>query len=276
MKIGFELELSDIDTAKVLPDGALYCYEDATIVNSNGQGNDPLKQVVSKGSEVTSKICDSLEQAIEHFEEIVGTFPEATVNYRSNLHIHISDPLIGMHNFKEFAEYVYRNQKTLLEFCNIDILTSSDPLEVLRHEHSQLSRFNELEKSILDNIISLEEVNKDTVEQVMVDTSRYYQLNRLGINFRQLTKLGTVEFRCFNGTLLSSEFKTAIELCISFIQSFLNGKEFTVVDFNKNDLPKQQPFSKNLESTWRLTNFQHNDRHTAINNINTLIRYNLI
>ena len=41
---GSELELADLDTRKILPEGNKWDYKDGSIANSNGLANDPKKE----------------------------------------------------------------------------------------------------------------------------------------------------------------------------------------------------------------------------------------
>ena len=272
MKYGIELELSDIDVTKQLPDGAEYCYEDATIVNSDGTGNDPLKQIIKKGSEIKTRVCNSLVDLEQHVKQILKTFPEATVNYKSNLHIHISDESITKYDIKWIAQYVNHNQidffqslprKHELEVPK-ELLT---PTERVRRSHSWTSRYHTISDKVLKNVLDAPDNDEAICKALMSDANPYYGFRRHGINIRQLFAHGTIEFRCFNGSLSLDEIMVATMMSEMFFECMKFGEHFEHTDKYKKFLPQPLLYSSTLQELWMLTNFQHQPRETAWYNL---------
>ena len=113
---GCEHELADIPRDRPLPKGYGWDVKDITIVNSNGIANDPKGELYKFGGEINTPPTDTVGGQVECLSTIKELFPEAKVNYRSNLHVHIRVPGLkgDLEALKQVHRYVHEHMPKLL------------------------------------------------------------------------------------------------------------------------------------------------------------------
>ena len=136
LSFGAELELADIDQRKGLPDSFAWDRSDPSMVNSNGIAIDPKGISYSFGGEVQTKPTIGIQKQIQGFQKIIEWFGNATVNYRSNLHIHVQVKGLSdnLRLLKRFQKIIHTEVKE--EICNIEHIP-----EPLKKEYATTERY---------------------------------------------------------------------------------------------------------------------------------------
>ncbi len=122
---GSELELADVDTRILLPEGSKWDYKDGSIANSNGLANDPKKEFNLYGGEINVKPTSSIEEQIEEIEKVFEVLKNNggyTINFSCNLHIHI-----GVPGLSKDLEYLKKLQSYIRKYDTI-IFDHVDPI----------------------------------------------------------------------------------------------------------------------------------------------------
>jgi len=290
---GVELELADIDTRVELPEGNKWDYNDGTIVNSSGLANDPTKKYVKYGGEINTKPTNTIDEQINEIKKIYDLFGEQlTINYTSNLHIHIHVP--GLSNnldaLKKLQRYISKYDTWVYE--NIDPIPQPDKKltsdeykaakkRAIRRKKSHHWRLPKFAYDKMLNSKTIQEfyeahapLNKKTGKP------HWGAVCRTGVNLMQLfNETDTIEFRHFTCSYDLFEVKCAIEWCKCFVDAALNTNE-TPIDILKNNIqfkfPKFQPFNYELDKIFQKTHFLKNSRKVAIENIEELLELNII
>ena len=271
---GIELELADIDTTKVLPEGCSYS-SDFDIVNSNGVAVDPSKKVITYGGEVITPPMNSIESSIAKVSEIFDTFPESNINHRTMVHIHISwdglrDDLDAM---KKILTYQAVNGMKIIE----KIWNHTKDPKMNRRAWA----FQIYDASVMTGYKYEECLKAQTVEEfrrahaLTKDGSINWRLTRRhAVNLYSLFKHGTVEFRHFFASKDLYEIRCCFEFVTKYIEEALGSRRPIEEVFAENThwkFPKESPFSEELENGWQNTNFHFNDKNVAIENINRVL-----
>jgi len=285
---GAELELSDWAINSQLPPGCKHDQKDSTIVNSNGVANDPSGRLWGFGGEINTRPTKTIHEQVQIFKDIFTALPDATVNYKSNLHIHVMVPgLAGdlqmLKKIQTYCTYHLRQQLNI-----IDPLPLGRSLvfaerkrrkrsRVSRHTTpslAQLTRYEEA-KTLKEFYEAEPPINKTTGKPM------WHAAPRAAVNLRQLMDVGTVEFRCFAGTDDPDAFYAALTWCHDFLYSLLDPEPFAHHSHishmsNKLVFPKQLPFDARLQEGWELTNHGGKNKKSEIEtNIEKVLSWNL-
>lgn len=266
---GAEHELADWFYDVQLPSGYGRDVRDVTIVNSNGIANDPKGISYSYGGEINTPPTNTIHQQVRCLRELKTLLPEATVNYRSNLHIHIHVP--GLKNDLEMLKQIQLHIHTEMPkaFNTIDPLptiTKKDfPIEeeykgaIKRKNRNKMSHHNLLSKARLEKQLSaktLEEFFNFEAPLRKSDGAPQFHLQpRLCVNIRQLLETDTIEFRHWFGTLDEEELRNAFEWCRAYLGRAIENKP--IDDLVKNcqnvKFPRPLPYDHFLEVRYQLT-----------------------
>lgn len=267
---GAELEWPDVDVRQELPDGWAWSRTDATIVNSDGVANDPLRKLVFRGGELNTPPCPDPD-ALGADADYLRRWLKPGYNYRSNLHIHIAAPELGeLDALKRVAAYTREHlPRALGVMDSLDGLLQglTDPEEIAaaerRRSHSERSRhyfIPEHRHATRMEAPTLEDFLAATVPfSEKTGTPQYHLLPREAVNFLSLRKHGTVEFRCFAGDANAENVHAAASFARDWLRAALdNSMTFALPYFWQ--LPQQAQFNLHLERGWEWTNFRHNKR----------------
>lgn len=285
---GAELELADIDQTRQLPEGCGWDRRDFSMVNSNGIAVDPKGISWKKGGEINTRPTETIFGQVEIFNEVKELFPEASVNYRSNLHCHVRIPGLkeDLAALKSLQSFIHTHLRPA-----IDILEPIPRPNIVQYPDSimfegAMWRFKRRKKShqtfLTDQRLrkqlaatTLQEFFENEVPRSKEGQVMWHAQARLCVNLRQLKETDTIEFRHFPGTLNSLEFENALTWCDTFLNLWEKGASVeqvreAAVKFAPG-LPKFEPYIHALELRYRRTchdgSVPREDREQAIREI---------
>jgi hypothetical protein len=231
VSVGCEHELADISLDVKLPKGYGRDARDYTIVNSNGIANDPTGVLYRFGGEINTPPTSDSSGQVAILGDILRLMPNAKVNYRSNLHVHVRWPGLkeDLKLLKRVQSFIHMAMPRLLPL--IEPIPKPDPIELLSTEeykgavrrykrrrvsHQTLLTSRRLEEQLkaktIDEFFRLEVPASKKTGQPM-----WHMQPRLCVNLRQLLQTDTVEFRHFPGTLNGNELRHCVDWCSSFL-----------------------------------------------------------
>lgn len=233
---GAEHELGDWDTTRGLPPGFGMDRRDYTMVNSNGVAVDPKSKYYKYGGEINTPPTDETIDQVKHLTRIKEMHPEASVNYRSNLHIHIGVPGLK-HDLVTLKKLANFNQYWLPQLLD---LVEPIPRPSVVHFGSggeytgARRRFNRRRVShhtvlplkrcrLQQEASTIKEFFEAEVPHSKAGKPLWHFQPRAAVNVRQLLETETIEFRHFPGTLNESELNTCFEWCRAYLSMALNG-----------------------------------------------------
>lgn len=253
---GSELELGDLDQLKGLPSKQFgWDKRDVTMVNSNGIAVDPKGISWTKGGEINLPPTGTIRLQVEAFQEVLDFHPDSTINYRSNLHLHIRVPGLkdNLELCKKVQRYVYANRDFLQQLEPIPKpLVSSYPDAV--EFAGALRRYNRRRTShhtvLTDKRYVLQQAATNMKEFYAAEapakkdgTPLFHLAPRCAVNMRQFQETDTIEFRHFPGTLDSDKFQSSLLWCRDFLwaaltdgptpQELLAAKDYDIPKFKK-------------------------------------------
>lgn len=222
LTFGAEHEFADWDASQLeikLPEFGRD-VKDITVVNSNGIANDPKLVYYKFGGEVNTPVTDSVDGQADFLNWFKEVFPEAKVNYRSNLHFHVGVPGLqeNVYALKSFARYnAYWLPKVLPWIEPIpnpfDDYPELGRTDLTLEERGALRRYKRRLRShhtiLPENRLSLQCAARTPQEffEAEVPLSKDGRLRlwhfqpRAAVNLRQMLQTNSIEFRHFPGTL---------------------------------------------------------------------------
>lgn len=252
---GAELELSDLDQRKGLPPGFGWDKRDVTMVNSNGIAVDPKGKLYPFGGEINTPPTKTIKGQVAKFREVLEFHADATINHRSNLHIHIRVPGLkeDLGACKRIQAYAFANRGYLDVVEPIpspkraDFKTEDQYMGALcRYHRRKVSHHAMITKKRF-----LEQQEATTFAQFFAaeapkkkdGTPMFHLAPRLAVNLRQLQETDTIEFRHFPGTLDPEKFRDCLRWCRDFLIQALGDQQpclklFAEGDYNLPTFPK--------------------------------------
>lgn len=237
---GAEHEWGDVPLARGLPEGYGWDVRDVTIVNSNGVANDPSGKLYGFGGEINTPPTSTPEGQVACLQELRSWFPEAVVNYRSNLHIHVRVPGLrqDLSQLKRVQAYIH--QYMPLAWDVIEPLPRPVPSPRLggaeldgalrrwrrrRVSHQTLLRPERLHYQL--QAVSVDEFfRREPPAAKTTGKPLWTAQPRLCVSLRQLLQTDTVEFRHFPGTLDEQELGACVGWCRRFLEAALDNASF--------------------------------------------------
>lgn len=279
MKIGLELELPDIlTTIPIPPEIGVYNYKEATIVNSCGIANDPLKKDIFIGSEINMTPVTTVKEMVNNIERLYNILPGTCTNFNSGLHVHISMPGLST-DFKKLYDlhvYTFYYGKTVFNTTCPVYEKYKEGTHKERDKKIQKYRRYEFTLDRKQHILTSKtwEDIRDR-QQPLHGTRRLTHLaRRCSINIRSLWDNGTVEFRHFFGTDNLSEYESAIEWCIMYLNEAI-GAQRPVEELIKSrewKFPEIPIWDEDLHLGWKQTNFKDNKRPEVLKRLSQLVQ----
>lgn len=278
---GAEHEWADHPLDRVLPQDYGRDHRDVTIVNSNGIANDPRGRTWRFGGEINTPPTDSIEGQVDCLRELKLHLPEATINYRSNLHLHIRVPGLkdDLGQLKDVQFYIHSNMRKVL--AQIEPLprpklgfNSSNPKEeylfngeeyegaLRRWRRRRVSHQTLLTPTRLAGQISaktIEEFFQREVPQSKEGKPLWHLQPRLCVNVRQLLETDTIEFRHFPGTMGNDILRNSLTWCRDFLYAaFMNAPIDELLNKYKGvTFPPFPLYNHAMEKRYRLTCHDH-------------------
>lgn len=275
---GAEHEWADWDMRTELPKGYGRDTHDVTIVNSNGIANDPSGKTWHYGGEINTPPTDSIEGQIDCLEEMKEfTLGVATVNYRSNLHLHIRVP--GLKDdlvlLKRFQAHIHKWMPKALPVIEpipepILGLNASVPEYIFDTPEYQGARRRYRRRKVSHHTLLKPDrvagqMAANTIEEFFqrevpwsekLGKPQWQCQPRLCVNLRQLRQTDTIEFRHFPGTMDLNELGAALLWVCFYTEAALNDSPIDDLLKMKNTiglLPKFQPYCHWQEELYRQT-----------------------
>lgn len=263
---GAELELSDLDQTKGLPEGFGWDKRDVTMVNSNGIAVDPKGISYTFGGEINTKPTNSIKKQLLEIEKVLKFHSNAKVNYRSNLHLHIRVPGLkdSLSSLKKISKYCMDNQGYL------DLL---EPIpkpcpEAFNSEEEYKGALRRYKRRLISHHKTLNE--RQYTEQLKAKTvydffaaeapkkdgkPLFAIAPRCAVNLRQLMETDTIEFRHFPGTLDIDCYKESFLWCFDFLKAALGDQTPCVELLEKHDykIAKFKKYVHWMEVFYRMT-----------------------
>jgi len=266
---GAEHEWADWPMDRPLPPGFGTDTHDITIVNSTGVANDPKGRLHRFGGEFNTPPTPTIEGQIEAMLLLKSTYPEATINYRSNLHLHIRVPglredlaalkLVQAH-IHEWMPRALPIIEPIPEPRQQDCASLEEYRGARRRwRRRRVSHQTLLRPNRLAGQMAATTVDKFFAQEVpwSKDCRPQWHLQpRLCVNLRQMRETDTIEFRHWPGTMNVEELASAFMWCRGFMTRAL--EEGAHIDAllawaSEVRLPAFLPYDHWLEERYRRT-----------------------
>lgn len=237
---GAEHEWADIPLDCNLPSGCSYNRKDYTVVNSNGIANDPKGKTWAFGGEINTRPTYSISAQVSLLRELLDVLPQARINHRSNLHIHVRVPRLRTHLLllQRVQRYIHTHMPAALKI--VEPIEAPDPSDLWKDGHSKyrVEEYNGAVRRYKRRVVSHQTLlPSNRVEKQMQarfldeffeaevphskDRVLWHLQPRVCVNIRQLRETDTIEFRHFPGTLDMEEFRSCLLWCRNFLRSAL-------------------------------------------------------
>lgn len=266
---GAEHELADWPWDRPLPPHWGQDKRDITIVNSDGSANDPVGIVNRIGGEFNSPPTDTIEGQCELLEQLTHYYPEATVNYRSNLHCHIRVPGLkdDLPALKRVQKHIHDWMPKALPLIQLrpkptrtDYPKSAELEGALRRwrrrgvSHQSLLKPNRLQRQ-LDAPTLQEFFEAEVPRTVLGNRPMWHAQPRLCVSTRQLLQTDTIEFRHFAGTLDRVTLHTCLLWCREYLRRALEDAPIDdlLATFRTEDFPVFPTYIHEMELRYRAT-----------------------
>jgi hypothetical protein len=273
---GVEYEFGDIWRTE-LPAGLSWNEKDYSIVSSTGIANDPKGRAYQRGGEINSVPTNSIAEQLEMFEALLKLHPEAAINHRTNLHLHISVPGLSedLPTLKKLLSYIDANQSAIYQAIEpIPVPLREDYLSeeaykgaLKRYKRRKVSHQYKVPEARVSEALQASTVREffDAHSKLQSNGKRAYGLTtRAGINLLQLQETNTVEFRHFTNTLDVKKLASCFVWVAKFIEGALdNATVPELLSAYAYDFPEFAPFDYNMELGYCYTNFDKNSRKVA-------------
>jgi hypothetical protein len=271
--LGCELELADTQNNKPLPK-KWYNTFDPDIVNSNGVS---AAKDYNLGYEFNSYPSYSLQEMMNSVKELFYAFPEAEVNHKSVMHLHIAWEGIkdDLDSLKKILKYTYEGngQYVLDNYWKFDITP-----EMGRNTRSfRTFDVKVMPKLRYDYCMAAINIKEFREGHAKCSDGRVYwaTTKRYALNLYSVWTSGSIEFRHFHPTISFKEIEDSFKFIITYINEALkeNGKSVKqFMEEEKYQLPEQYPYDHKLESRWLATNTKFNNMETVLKNRELILK----
>lgn len=267
--------------------------KDITVVNSNGIANDPKLKLYKFGGEINTPPTETIGGQCKYLVDIREAFPEAKINYRSNLHWHIRVPGLAdnLRQLKNYAQYnAYWLPKILDKIEPIPdpkegkkpflkaLQTTEERGAQRRYKRRRASHHTVLpERCLPEQMLSktVQEFFEAEVPKArLTGKPMWHAQPRAAVNLRQLLQTETIEFRHFPGTLDPIKLAMVGQWCYIYTccaladwawpQEIDPVEEFLSCGGDLSQFPVFEPYDHSLEIRYRATCHDKTLNHTTI------------
>ena len=280
---GVEYEFGDIHQTS-LPSGLSWNKKDYSIVSSTGIANDPKGLAYTRGGEINSKPTSSTGEQVEMFNELMLLHPEAAVNHRTNLHLHIGIPGLteNLSLLQTVLRYVHQHETEIYSLIEPIPVPSSADYRTDEEYKGARKRYNRRKVSHQHKVPANRVANAlqaDTVGQFLAahaPTTRtgepaWALATRAGINLLQIKETGTIEFRHFTCTRDPLELESCFVWVSNFVDGVLEGATpAELVGAYPFVFPQFAPYSHAMEQGYSYTNFDKHSRKVVTQRLENL------
>lgn len=241
---GAEHEWADWPLSRALPAGYGRDMRDKTIVNSSGIANDPKGRLYGYGGEINTPPTESPIGQVMCLQDLRALLPEAKINYRSNLHIHVRVPGLGtnLEALRQVQRYIHANMREVLE--QIEPLPKpllgevrGEGVESYLHQDEYLGACRRWRRRRVSHqtllttkrlghqlgATTVDEFYRREVPQSRDGRPLWHCQARVCVNLRQHRETDTIEFRHFPGTMSNEEMGVCVSWCRDFLRFALGG-----------------------------------------------------
>ena len=285
---GCELEMGDVDTHVILPDGNTWCYKDGSICNSNGTANDPKKKLNRYGSEIQVKPASSPEELLRTVKGLYGLLPRKDFNFTTNLHVHIRVPGLkdNLPALKRLAEYLRKNDSAMFNLIDPIPQPLREDYDCLEAWNGALRRFKRRQRSHhygVSDAVYLAMMKARTPQEFYEAHAllshngkrQWHLVVRAGVNLKQLwCDTETIEFRCFTMSLGMDKMLSAFRWPGLLLEAALvtGATPAEILSANRSLVFQRfHPYNYKMDRVFLLTNVLHNSREEARKNYEALI-----
>jgi hypothetical protein len=258
LTFGAEHELANWDALRELPIG-FKRSPDITVVNDNGVAAQPNVKVYRYGGEINTPPTSKIQGQVDLLHYIKERYPEATVNHRSNLHLHIRWPGLkeNLAMLKQIQLYIHTELPKVIGKLE-PIPAGKTPAEQKRAKRRKISHQMFLTPQRLKHQLaakSVQEFFEREVPRSKKGQPMWHAQPRLCVGLRQLLQTDTVEFRHFPGTLVEAELRTSFEWCLRFLEAAVNQEPIIPLweSFATKRFPVFPAFDEEREIRYRAT-----------------------
>jgi hypothetical protein len=273
---GCEYEFGDIWRTE-LPDGLTWNEKDYSIVSSTGIANDPKGRAYTRGGEINSVPTGTVEEQLAIFELLLKQHPEAAINHRTNLHLHIRIPGLSedLPTLKKLLGYIDSNQAAIYEaiepipqpYRGDSKSEEAHKGALKRCKRRKVSHQYKVPAARVAEAMQATTVREffDAHSKLQADGKRAYGLTtRAGINLLQLQETDTVEFRHFTNTLDVRKLAS----CFAWVRNFIpmaleNTSVPELLSRYDYEFPPFLPYEHAMEIGYQYTNFDKLSRKTV-------------
>lgn len=273
---GAEYEFGDIWRTS-LPDGLTWNTKDYSIVSSTGIANDPKGILYKRGGEINSRPTERVEEQLSMFKELLESHPEASVNHRTNLHLHVRVPGLSqdLQSLKKLLSYIDKNQEEIYKNIEPIPYPSKDEFENEESYKGALKRFRRrkvshqypVPKDRVRNALQAETVEGFLAAHAPQDKKgkpAWGLTTRAGMNLLQLKETDTIEFRHFTCTKNVQELASCFVWVSKFIEGALdNAPVEELLRAYPYKFPEFAPYNHDMEEGYGYTNFDKLSRKTV-------------
>lgn len=276
---GAEHEFADHPLDRPLPEGYGRDRRDVTMVNSNGIANDPKGKSYRFGGEINTPPTTTRAGQVDCLHELLAHLPEAKINYRSNLHLHIRVPGLredlGLLKRVQLHIHIYmREALQLIEPLPRPSPTNSDfnwhkPSEAPRYlgelrrwrrrrvSHQTLLTPKRLARQL--EATTVEEFFAAEVPQSSAGKPQWHFQPRLCVNVRQLLETDTIEFRHFPGTMDPEILGICLDWCHDYLCHALEDRNIGALlqEYKDRTFPPFPTYDHEMETRYRRTCHGH-------------------
>jgi hypothetical protein len=277
---GAELELADWPIREPLADGMAIDEGEKHGVNSNGVAVDGTGELYHLGGEILTAPSTEPSGPADQMAWIKNRWPQATVNFRTGLNIHVRVPGLrdDLKRLKRLQAYIHKVMPVVLPIIDaLPIPTAQkfpDPValagakrDYLRCKKNHHSLLPEWRHTLQRKARTPKEFFE--AEAIHAETGKVHWaiVLRACVNLRQLLQTDTVEFRHFPGSASPEEIFNATLWCKTFIEAAFEGETNSV---SAKDLlscagpgagrawPKFSPYVRWLDEGYFYTSRYHN------------------
>ena len=265
---GAEYEFGDIWLTD-LPDGLTWNTKDYSIVSSTGIANDPKGLLYKRGGEINSQPTSGIEEQLSMFRELLEQHPEAAVNHRTNLHLHVRVPGLSQDlvSLKRLLSYIDSNQGEIYKQIEPIPYPAKEDFKDDESHKGALKRFRRrrvshqypVPKDRVKKALEAETIEGFLAAHAPQDKKgkpAWGLTTRAGINLLQLKETDTVEFRHFTCTKDTQELASCFVWVSKFIEGALdNAPVKELLRAYPYRFPKFAPYNHAMEVGYGYTNF---------------------
>ena len=273
---GAEYEFGDIWRTD-LPSGLTWNDKDYSIVSSTGIANDPRGKVYQRGAEINSAPTETINEQLELFRSLIDSHPEASLNHRTNLHLHIRVPGLSqdLPTLKKLLSYVHTHETEVYDAIEPIPVPNKEDYESSEAYKGALKRYKRRKVSHQQKVPAArvqKALKANTVEEFLAAHApvnakgepAWGLTTRAGINLLQLKETDTIEFRHCTNTVDVNLLASCFHWVKNFIPLALD--DAPVVELLSQYEYKFPPFlayNHAMEIGYQYTNFDKLSRQTV-------------